>query len=175
MKIAVFVGSVAPDSINKKLAGELEKLLPEGVEFSYADLDLPLFSADKEAEFPAAAKANKELVEAADGVLIITPEYNRSIPGALKNAIDWTSRPWGSNSFDGKPTAVAGISISPLGTAPAQQHLNSVLVYLNTKLMGQPELYLTDSRIYTEDGTLADDSRQLLSEFLAAFQAHINA
>src|SRR5215470_13687485 len=98
--IAVFVGSLRDGSLNKKLAKNLEELAPKGTTFDYVDLNLPLYNSDDEAAFPAAATTAKKKVEAADAVLIVTPEYNRSIPGVLKNAIDWISRPWGQNSFD---------------------------------------------------------------------------
>lgn len=172
-QIAVFVGSLGSSSINQEFAHKLEALLPEGVTFKYANLQLPLFSVDAEADYPADATANKELVESSDGVLFITPEYNRSMPGVLKNAIDWASRPWGANSFDGKPAATAGVSISPLGTTMSQQHLKNVLNYLNTKLLGQPELYLNHATLYAEDGQFVPETREFLESFLATFVAHI--
>lgn len=174
-KIAVFVGSLTSTSINKKLAEKLEVLAPESVEFVHANLDLPLFSQDVEGNYPAAAQANKDLVASADGVLFITPEYNRSVPGVLKNAIDWASRPWGTNSFDGKPAAVAGVSIGPVGTVASQHHLKSILVYLNTQLLGQPEVYLTESQIYGEDGEFKPEVAEQLKAFLTTFVDHVEA
>ena len=174
-QIAVFVGSLSSSSINREFAQKLEALLPKGVTFQYANLDLPLFSVDTEANYPEEATANKQLVESSDGVLFVTPEYNRSIPGVLKNAIDWASRPWGANSFDGKPAATAGVSISPLGTTMSQQHLKNVLNYLNTKLLGQPELYLNQATLYGEDGEFKAETREFLESFLATFVAHIEA
>lgn len=172
-KIAVLVGSLSEASINKKLARGVEALLPEGVEFQYADLNLPLFDYEKEADFPADATALKELVESADGVLFVTPEYNRSFPGVLKNAIDWASRPWGKNSFDGKPAAIIGASIGALGTSQAQQQLRNVAVYLNTKLLGQPEVYFDAGRGFTEDGELVEEIKPSVQGFVDAFVAHI--
>jgi chromate reductase, NAD(P)H dehydrogenase (quinone) len=172
-KIAVFVGSLRKDSINEQFAKELEKLLPEGVTFDYADINVPLYNTDLEADFPAGASALKKLAESADGVLFVTPEYNRSFPGVLKNAIDWASRPWGTNSFDGKPAAIAGVSAS-LATTQAQQQLRNVLIYLNTKLMGQPEAYINHQTSYTEDGQLTEEAKERYQAFLNAFLAHVD-
>ncbi|OYW44321.1 NADPH-dependent FMN reductase, partial [Candidatus Saccharibacteria bacterium 32-45-3] len=141
-KIAVIVGSLQTNSVNKALARNLEKLAPEGTEFDYLDISkFPLFNQDLESDFPAVVREQKEKLEGADGVLFVTPEYNRSFSGVIKNAIDWMSRPWGSNSFDGKPAGSVGATISPLGTGPAQAALRQVAVYLGMKVMGQPELY----------------------------------
>lgn len=174
-QIAVFVGSLRADSLNKKLAKNLEALAPEGVEFVYADISqLPLFSQEREGEFPSSAQDVKDIVESADGVLFVTPEYNRSIPGVLKNAIDWASRPWGSNSFDGKPAGIVGVSVSPLGTALAQAHLKDILVYLNTKLVGQPEVYLAGAHdLFSADGTIVDASSDFLKGYIDTFVEHV--
>lgn len=170
-KIAVFVGSLQQGSLNKKLAQNLERLAPEGVEFTYVDLgSLPLYNQDMEPTFPAAAQAAKDIVAEADGVLFATPEYNRSIPGVLKNAIDWVSRPWGHNSFDGKPVGIVGATIGPVGTAVAQSDLRHIAGYLNTKLMGQPELYLpTASNKFDDNGVIEADSEELLKTYITAF------
>jgi len=172
-KIAVFVGSLRSESINKRLAHELEKLLPEGVTFEYADLNVPLYNQDLEADYPAEAQALKTLVESSDGVLFVTPEHNRSFPAALKNAIDWASRPWGTNSFNGKPAAIAGASAS-LATTQAQQQLRNVAIYLNTHLLGQPEMYIDVQRVHDEEGKLSPEAKELYQNFLTAFVAHIN-
>jgi chromate reductase len=174
-KIAVFVGSLSSTSINKVLAEKLEGLLPQGVEFAYANLNLPLFSQDIEGDYPADAQANKDLVESADGVLFVTPEYNRSVPGVLKNAIDWASRPWGTNSFDGKPAITIGTSVGPVATVASQQHLKNILTYLNTKLLGQPEAYLSDYNLYDEEGNFHAKVEEELKAFLDAFLAHVHA
>ena len=170
-KIAVFVGSLQKDSLNKKLAKNLEKIAPSDMEFDYIDIgSLPLFNQDLEGDFPAEARKAKEQVEAADGVLFVTPEYNRSIPGVLKNAIDWASRPWGSNSFDGKPVGIVGATVGPVGTAVAQSDLRHIAGYLNTKLMGQPELYLAlAGNKFDETGHIASDSQELLKTYIDAF------
>src|SRR6185312_9278973 len=123
-RVGYFVGSLAKESINRKLSRALVRLAPADLELqeiSYAEL--PPYSYDYDADYPPVARAFKEAIAAVDGVLFVTPEYNRSIPGVLKNAIDWASRPYGQNSFDGKPTAALGTSGGAVGTAAAQQHL----------------------------------------------------
>jgi chromate reductase len=175
-KIAVFVGSLQEKSLNKSLAKNLEELAPEEVEFVYTDISvLPLFNQDLEPNFPAEAQAIKDIVEAADGVLFVTPEYNRSIPGVLKNAIDWTSRPWGHNSFNGKPVGIVGATIGPVGTAVAQSDLRHIGGFLNVKLMGQPELYLASAtNKFDETGKIVDDSREQLQGYIDAFAAWVD-
>jgi len=159
-KIAVIVGSLRRDSINRKLANALSKLAKSGTEFSVVKIDdIPLFNQDLEPSPPASVTRLKKDIESADGVLIVTPEYNRSIPGVLKNAIDWASRPYGKNSFDGKPTAALGTSQGAVGTAAGQQHLRSILAYLNVLLMGQPEGYIVyKTDMVDEQGHVADES-----------------
>lgn len=174
-KIAVFVGSLQQKSFNKLLASNLEQLAPEGVAFEYVDINLPLFNQDLEGEFPAEAQKVKDIVESSDGVLFVTPEYNRSIPGVLKNAIDWASRPWGSNSFSGKPTGIVGASPSPVGTAVAQSDLRHIGGFLNVKLMGQPELYLASAHEhFDEEGKIVDGSRQLLQDYITTFSTWVD-
>ena len=171
-KIAVIVGSLRRDSINKKLAHALAKLAKPGTEFTFAKIDdLPLFSQDLEPNPPAAVTRLKGEIEAADGVLIVTPEYNRSIPGALKNAIDWASRPYGKNSFAGKPTAAIGTAMGSLGTAAAQQHLRAILAYLNVVLMGQPEGYIVFKQGLVDDShTVTDENvRKFLQMYMEKF------
>lgn len=174
-EIAVFVGSLRAGSLNKKLANNLETLAPEGTTFNYVDIsNLPLFNEELEADYPANARVIKDAVEAADGVLFVTPEYNRSIPGVLKNAIDWTSRPWGTNSFDGKPAGIVGASVSPLGTASAQAHLRDILLYSNTKLLSQPEVYFASAHsLFDEDGTVVASSRDFLKTYIDTLVAHV--
>ena len=172
-KIAVLVGSLSKASINQKLAKNLAALAPEGVAFEFANLNLPLFDYELEGEFPADAQALKTLIESADGVLFVTPEYNRGYSGILKNAIDWASRPWGTNSFDGKPAGIIGASVSPLGTTQAQQQLRNVALFLNTKLLGQPELYVDASRAFNEDGTTAEGAQDMFQGYVDALVAHV--
>ena len=171
-KIAVIVGSIRRESLNKKLAVALAKLAKPGFEFTFSQIDdLPLYNQDVEATPPAAVTRLKREVEGADGVLIVTPEYNRSIPGVLKNAIDWASRPYGKNSFNDKPTAAIGTSPGAIGTAVAQQDLRSILAYLNVVLMGQPEAYIAYKKDMIDDqGHVTDESvRKFLQTFMDAF------
>lgn len=158
-KIAVFIGSLQKESYNKRIAKTLEKMLPDGVEFDYVDLQMPLFNQDLEMQYPEEARVAKDIVLNADGVLFITPEYNRSLPGVLKNAIDWTSRPYGQNAFNGKPVGMMGASIGPVGTAVAQSDLRHVVAFLNMKLMSQPEVYIANvgNLAFDEAGTLQDE------------------
>ncbi|MDX2776215.1 NAD(P)H-dependent oxidoreductase [Streptomyces caniscabiei] len=176
-KIAVFVGSLRKDSFNMKLAKDLEARAPEGVEFAYADIDLPLFNEDVEAaDFPAKARALKDLVEGADGVLFVTPEYNRSVPGVLKNAIDWASRPWGTNSFKGKPMGVVGASLNVAGTAAAQMHLRSIASFLEMKQLGQPEVYIPIAEdTFDETGAFSERWAKNLQGYVDALTAWVEA
>ncbi|MCH4209627.1 NADPH-dependent FMN reductase [Bifidobacterium sp.] len=171
--IAVLVGSLRSDSFNLRLAKSVERMLPEGVEFVYANLKLPLFNQDLEADFPGDATALKQLVEGADGVLFVTPEYNRSFPGVLKNAIDWGSRPWGQNSFAGKPAAIIGASGGALGATQAQAALRNVLLFLDMKIMGQPEVYFNALTGFDEKGNLVPAAEGFIKTFTDAFVSHV--
>lgn len=159
MKIAVFVGSLQQESFNKKLAKTMEQVAGDRMSFEYIDLNLPLFNQDLEAHYPAEAQKVKDIVEAADGVLFVTPEYNRSLPGVLKNAIDWASRPWGTNSFRGKPAGVVGISPTPVGTAMAQASLRTIAAFLEMQMVGQPEIYIANatSEMFDKRGIMQDE------------------
>lgn len=176
-KIAVFVGSLRKDSLNMKLAKDLEARAPEGVQFAYADIDVPLYSEDIEAAgYPAKAQALKDLVESADGVLFVTPEYNRSVPGALKNAIDWASRPYGANSFKGKPMGVVGASLNIAGTAVAQAHLRGIASFLEMKQLGQPEVYIPVTEdTFGETGAFSERWAKNLQGYIDAFVAWVEA
>ena len=168
IKIAVFVGSLRKDSINRCLARAVEKLAPS--ECTFVDVridDLPLYSQDFDAAFPPACQRLKKDIETSDAVLFVTPEYNRSIPGVLKNAIDIASRPWGTNSFAGKPGAVIGASAGAAGTSMAQQHLRNVLAFLDVPTLAQPEVFFhfTENSI-AADGTISAPGTE---KFLQAF------
>lgn len=170
--IAVLVGSLQEKSFNKRLAKTLESLAPDGMVFRYVDINLPLYNQDLETNYPTSARAIKDTIEHADGVLIVTPEYNRGIPGVLKNAIDWASRPYGKNSFAGKPTGVVGISPTPIGTAMAQASLRPVLSHLDTKQLGQPEIYVANATndMFDENGILTDERwRKNLQTYMTVF------
>lgn len=142
-QVGYFVGSLSSTSINRILSRALIRLAPDDLEFSEIPINnLPIYSPDYDADHPPEATALKEAIGRADAVLFVTPEYNRSIPGGLKNAIDWRSRPWGSNSFDHIPAAVIGASIGQIGTAVAQQSLRGVLSFCNAGQMTAPEAYV---------------------------------
>lgn len=176
--IAVIVGSLRKESINLELAKALEHLGKDRFRFVYADISgLPLFSQDIEDNLPAPVAAMKKTVADADAVLFVTPEYNRSIPGVLKNALDWGSRPYGQNVWAGKPAAMAGASPGAVGTAVAQSHLRSVLGFLGMVLTVQPEVYLKySSSLIGDDGSVKDDgTATFLRGFLDAFAAWIAA
>ena len=174
-KIAVLVGSLRDDSLNQKLAKNLEQLAPAGVEFIYVDIGaMPLYNGDLEDAMPASVATAKTIVEESDGVLIVTPEYNRSVPGVLKNALDWISRPWGHNSFVGKPLGIAGASNGPIGTAVAQADLRHIVAYLQTKFFSGQELYfgLATNR-FDEKGEVVEESRELLKKYITSLVAWI--
>ncbi|MEJ0013927.1 MAG: NAD(P)H-dependent oxidoreductase [Bauldia sp.] len=173
VKVAVFVGSLRRDSINRALAKALAKLAAPTLEFELVDIsDLPHYNNDLwEGTPPAAVTRMKHAMEAADAVLFITPEYNRSVPGLIKDVVDWASRPYGQNSLKGKPGAVAGASGGKIGTAVAQSHLRNSLVVLDVALMGQPEAYITVTPgLIDVNFDVTDEAvRVFLVKFLAAF------
>ncbi len=174
--IGYFVGSLSSTSINRRLSRALIKLAPDDLEFVEIPIrDLPLYSPDYDADYPPQAKALKNAIAGVDAVLFVTPEYNRSIPGGLKNAIDWASRPWGENSFDHIPAAVIGASIGSIGTAVAQQSLRAVLSFVNARQMTAPEAYIHfDPEVFTEDGDVTNTSTaDFLRAFLAEFRDHV--
>lgn len=153
LSIAVVVGSLRKDSINRKLAKGLEKLLPDDVTFEYQRIDdLPLYDQDDDGNPSAATARLKKSIRAADGVLFLTPEYNRSIPGVLKNALDHASRPYGDSAWTGKPAGILSASIGAIGGACAQQHLRPILAYLNMPTLNNPEAY-----VHIKDDFFADD------------------
>ncbi|MGH8783325.1 NADPH-dependent FMN reductase [Paraburkholderia sp.] len=167
--IAVIVGSLRRDSTNRQLANALISLAPEGFSFDIVDIgSLPLYSQDYDADFPEVARQFKQRIEAANGLLFVTPEYNRSVPGVLKNALDWGSRPWGKSVWGGKPGAVIGTSPGAAGTALSQQHLRNILAYLDVPTLGQPEMFIKydPSRIDETGKIVNDDTRKFLQAFI---------
>jgi len=174
LKIAVLVGSLRADSFNRRLARAVEKLAPTDFAFSHIQIDdLPLYSQDFDAAYPAVATRLKKDIESADALLFVTPEYNRSIPGVLKNAIDIASRPWGANSFAGKPAGVIGTSIGATGSALAQQHLRNVLAYLDVPTLAQPEVFVHfKDELIADDGTIRSEGT---TKFLQGFVDHYAA
>jgi len=176
-RVGYFVGSLAKGSINRKLARALVRLAPQELamtEIPFADL--PLYSYDYDNDFPPAARTFKEAVANAEALLFVTPEYNRSIPGGLKNAIDWASRPYGQNSFTRKPSTVIGTSPGKIGTAIAQQNLRSVLGFCNSPQMNAPEAYIQFTPgLITDDGEVTDDSvAEFLRDFMTEFHGFIS-
>jgi chromate reductase len=153
--IAVIVGSLRRDSLNRKLADALAHLAPADFSFSQVAIgDLPLYNQDDDGQQAAPVLRMKAQISAAQGLLFVTPEYNRSIPGVLKNAIDHASRPYGKSVWDGKPAGVMGVSVGAVGTALAQQHLRNILAYLNVPTLGQPEAF-----IHAKEGFFEADGR----------------
>jgi chromate reductase, NAD(P)H dehydrogenase (quinone) len=174
--VGYLVGSLATQSINRKLARALVRLAPPELElWEIAFSDLPLYSYDYDADFPAVAKRFKAAVAASEAILFVTPEYNRSIPGGLKNAIDWASRPYGQNSFARKPSALIGTSPGAIGTALAQQSLRSVLAFCNSPLMNAPEAYIQfKPGLITDAGEVSDSTtKDFLRSFMADFGSFI--
>lgn len=171
LNIAVVVGSIRKDSYNRQFAEALVKLLPADVKAHFLRIDdLPPYDQDSDAGAPVASVARlRQEVATADGVLFVTPEYNRSIPGVLKNAIDQASRPWGQSKWAGKPAAVAGVSIGAVGTAVAQAHLRSVLGFLAMPELGQPEMYIQWKDGLVENGQIGAASREHVQNFVNAF------
>jgi chromate reductase, NAD(P)H dehydrogenase (quinone) len=175
-KVGYFIGSLAKASINRKLCQALVRLAPKELEMSEIPFkDLPLYSYDYDADFPAPARAFKDALARVEAVLFITPEYNRSIPGGLKNAIDWASRPYGKNSFTRKPSAVIGTSPGAIGTAIAQQHLRSLLGYCNSPQMNAPEAYIQFTPgLITDDGQVTNEkTEEFLRNYISQFHAFI--
>jgi chromate reductase len=175
-QVGYFVGSLSSTSINRVLATALIRLAPDDLEFTEIPIgNLPLYSPDFDADYPPEGRALKEAIAAMDAVLFVSPEYNRSIPGALKNAIDWASRPWGKNSFDHIPAAVIGASPGQIGTALAQQSLRAVLSFCNARQMTAPEAYITYSTdVFSPDGEVLDASvKEFLSAYMREFHDHL--
>jgi chromate reductase len=175
-KVGYFVGSLSSKSINRVLSKALIRLAPNDLEFSEIPINnLPLYSPDYDDDYPSEATALKDAIRGSDAVLFVTPEYNRSIPGGLKNAIDWASRPWGQNAFDHIPAAVIGASIGQIGTAVAQQSLRGVLSFCNARQMTAPEAYIQYSpEVFTEDGEVSNDATAVfLRSFMEEFRTHL--
>lgn len=174
-QIAVVVGSLRQDSFNRKLANAIVKLAPSELSFKQVQIgDLPLYDQDNDANQAESVKRLKIEIKAAQGLLFVTPEYNRSIPGVLKNAIDHASRPYGQNAWAGKPAGVLGASIGAIGTAMAQQHLRNVLAYLDVPTLGQPEVFIhVKDGLFDEAGNIGADSKQFLQNWMDRYVAWV--
>jgi chromate reductase, NAD(P)H dehydrogenase (quinone) len=172
-KIAVLVGSLRKDSFNRKMANNLIKLAPPALQLEILEIgDLPMYNQDLDdnANPPKAWADFRKRLKSCDGVLFITPEYNRSVPGVLKNAIDVGSRPYGQSSWDKKPAAVMSISPGAIGGFGANHHLRQSLVFLNVPVMQQPEAYIGNAaKLFDDKGVIASESREFAVKFINTF------
>ncbi len=177
LKILALVGGISKESINQKTFHMMQETAPTGVTLDKFDISkLSFFTQDEEYDPPKEVQEFKKRVKEADAILFITPEYNRSFPGVLKNAIDWASRPYGQSLWDKKVGAVMGASIGAIGTFGAQHHLRQVLAYLNMEVMGQPEFYFNAGKSFDEKGHLKDEStKKFVSQYWEAFGSFINS
>lgn len=169
--IAVIVGSLRHESLNRQLAQALVKLGPFDFSFNTVNIgELPLYNQDDDANPAGAVKRLKAEILAANGLLFVTPEYNRSIPGVMKNAIDHASRPFGQSVWAGKPAGIIGISVGAIGTSLAQQHLRNILAYLDVPVMGQPEAFIQASEnLFDEHGAIADGSKKFMGNWMMQY------
>lgn len=175
-QVGYLIGSLSSTSINRKLAGALVKLAPANLQFSEISFrDLPLYSQDHDKDYPLVARAFKQAIADKDAILFVTPEFNRSIPGALKNAIDWASRPYGQNVFARKPTAVIGASPGAIGTAVGQQSLRAVLGFCNAPQMTSPEAYIQFKEGLIDDTgeVTVESTREFLRNYMSEFAIFI--
>jgi chromate reductase len=175
-KVAVLVGSLRRDSLNRKMAHALASLAPASLALEIIELrDLPHYDSDLEEAPPASWLAFRQQIRAADALLFVTPEYNRSVPGALKNALDVGSRPYGKSAWQGKPGAVVSVSPGALGAFGANHHLRQSMVFLDVPMMQQPEAYIGGAAaLFDAEGKLANDStRAFLAKFMASFAAWV--
>ena len=176
-RIAVIVGSLRRESYNRRLAHALTKLpAAQGHSFTFPEIsDLPLYNQDDDGSPAAPVQRIKSQIAGSQALLFVTPEYNRSIPGVLKNAIDHASRPYGQNAWANKPAGVLGISIGSIGTAVAQQHLRTILAYLDVPTLGQPEVFLqaTDGFFDDKGGFAREDTRKFLQGWMNQYLAWI--
>ena len=170
------MGSLRKDSWNRRIATELIALAPDGLACEIVEIrDLPLYDEDLEAAPPAAWTAFRDRIRPVDGVLFVTPEYNRSIPGGLKNAIDVGSRPHGKNVWEGKPAAIASASPGPTGGFGANHHLRQALVFSDMPMLQMPEAYLGGvAKLFDDSGALVERTRSFLGKFMQAFAAWVD-
>ena len=175
-QVAVLVGSLRRDSLNRKLANALVGLAPPQLALRIVEIGaLPLYDQDHEAEPAAPVREFKQAIASSQAVLFVTPEYNRSVPGVLKNAIDHASRPYAQSAWAGKPAAVITLSPGAIGGFGANHHLRQSLVFLDMPAMAQPEAYVgSGAKLFTADGSVAvAETREFLQKFMAAFAAWI--
>jgi len=174
-QVAVVVGSLRKDSFNRKLANAIVKLAPSDFSLKQVQIgDLPLYNQDDDANQAESVKRLKGEIAASQGLLFVTAEYNRSIPGVLKNAIDHASRPYGESAWAGKPAGVLGVSVGATGTSMAQQHLRNVLAYLNVPTLGQPEVFIqAKDGLFDEAGDIGANSRKFLQTWMDRYVAWV--
>lgn len=174
-QIAVVVGSLRKDSLNRKLANAVTKLAPPEFSFTYVDIGtLPLYNQDDDTNQAESVLRLKAEILASQGILFVTPEYNRSIPGVLKNAIDHASRPYGHSAWTGKPAGVLGISGGPIGTALAQQHLRNILAHIDVPTLGQPEAFIQAKEgLFDETGDIGPASSKFLQGWMDRYVAWV--
>ena len=175
ISIAVVVGSLRRDSFNRRLANAVVKLAPPEFSFKQVKIDdLPLYNQDDDANPAESVRRLKTDIKAARGLLFVTPEYNRSMPGVLKNAIDHASRPYGQSVWGGKPAGVLGVSVGAIGTAVAQQHLRNTLAYLDVPTLGQPEAFIQAKEgLFDAAGNIGPDSRKFLQGWMDRYVAFV--
>ena len=173
--IAVIVGSLRRDSLNRKLANVLARLAPADFSFTQLQIgDLPLYNQDDDASPAAPVQRLKSEIAAAQGLLFVTAEYNRSIPGVLKNAIDHASRPYGQSAWAGKPAGVIGASVGAIGAALAQQHLRNILAYLDVPTLGQPEAFIhAKEGFFDAGGKIGDSNKVFLQTWMDQYVAWV--
>jgi chromate reductase, NAD(P)H dehydrogenase (quinone) len=174
-QIAVVVGSLRRESFNRKLATAMAKLAPADFTFRQLEIgDLPLYNQDNDGQPPEAVLRLKRGITASQGLLFVTAEYNRSIPGVLKNAIDHASRPYGQSAWAGKPAGVLGASVGAIGTSMAQQHLRNILAYLDVPTLGQPEAFIhAKDGLFDPGGDIGADSRKFLQSWMDHYVAWV--
>ncbi len=174
-QIAVIAGSLRRDSFNNKFAKAIAKLAPQEFSFKQVQIgDLPLYNQDDDANQAESVKRLKGEIKAAQGLLFVTPEYNRSIPGVLKNAIDHASRPYGQSVWAGKPAGVLGVSVGAIGTSLAQQHLRNILAYLDVPTLGQPEAFIQAKEgLFDQAGNIGTDSKKFLQGWMDHYVAWV--
>lgn len=174
-KIAVIVGSLRKDSFNLKLANAVVRLAPSDFKFKQLQInDLPLYNQDDDENQASEVIRLKNGIKDSHGLLFVTPEYNRSIPGVLKNALDNASRPYGQNAWAGKPAGILGASIGVIGTAMAQQHLRNVLTFLDVPTLAQPEAFIhAKEGLFDQDGNIGTESRAFLQNWMDKYVAWI--
>ena len=172
--IAIIVGSLRRDSFNHQLARALSLLGPPEFAFQHVSIgDLPLYNQDDDASPAASVRRLKDEIAAAQGLIFVTPEYNRSVPGVLKNAIDHASRPYGKSAWDGKPAGVIGVSTGTNGTAMAQQHLRNILACLDVPTLCQPEAFIQAKGLFDETGQLSAANHKFVLKWMAHFVAWV--